>query len=1038
MQLKSCSIDIKADIFTATTFIEMEFYNPNKKEIEGLHQFMLNPEQVITAFQLDLNGKYRDGSIEEKWKATNTYNAIVGKRIDPALLTMDYAGHYNLRIYPIPAKSSRKVTMTIQQLLAPGKQKLSYSLPLNIRDTVSNFLLSIAVTANGMPTSSMGLIADNSFISNQNQHSLSWQTENIALNKALTFSIPLTAKQSLCTKKENDKTYFALLLQPSVAVDYAIHPKQVTVFWDASVSSNERNRNKEINFLKQFISNHKVEQLTIIPFNHKILDTAIFNTNNNAGKEWRQYLQNLSYDGATQLGLLDMTSLKADMFLLFSDGNNTYGNARPKTGNSLVSCIYTSANANLAALQQITGANGGKSIDLNKISMTGAISSCSRATNWLMDITSSSSKVTIAQSLPLKPTASLLVNGTLAQSSDTIYFHYGNNGSINFTEKILLRDLENCPSSPIDRLSMLNNFDKLIRSYSWSDIIDYGLKEKVVTPYTAYIVLERVEDYIKYNITPPKELEAECERMNYVKRDTRFERRKIEKMSDYDILNKVVNAYNERIKKWDEKENPIYLERDVFDKYNLKIQIPEPSSTDAPSGVLEGKVAGLTASQALNEVVVTGYGLSLKKNVTGAVSYIQRQDIFSSATSVEQALQGRVAGVQVTSSGTPGNTGTISIRGAATLSGNRQPLMVVDGVPISGNINDAVNVADIEYISILKDASAASIYGRRAANGAIIIVTKKGRRYYGNSYNTKLYKLEDMEDVEYMQEIKSVPVGNKEFIYEQLKNDYGNEPGFYLDMAQHFFTCGFKEKALNILMNAAEATNGSKSSLIAIAYMLESYGMFEQAISIYKQLAVDDPLNLVNSRNLAWAYYQSGMFQQAVDNMYAAIKKNTEQQEYVNVHIKSLLLYEMNALISMHKKELDISTIPALLIKSLPVDMRIIIDCNNGSLGNVTISEPGGHACSYMNPSSKNGGLMDQYSYWNYNGLAEYSIKKAVKGKFRIIVNHYSYYTYSRKTPSIIRIRKFKNFGQENQSIETENVMMDNQYGEIEIGEMKW
>ncbi|MBL7721974.1 MAG: hypothetical protein JNK98_08275, partial [Chitinophagaceae bacterium] len=115
MKLNHLSIKVNADAFTATTFIEMEFCNPNDKEIEGLYHFQLEPGQAITAFQLELNGKYRDGSIEEKWKARNAYNTIVGKRIDPALLQMDYTNHYRLNIYPIPAKGCRRVTMTIQQ-----------------------------------------------------------------------------------------------------------------------------------------------------------------------------------------------------------------------------------------------------------------------------------------------------------------------------------------------------------------------------------------------------------------------------------------------------------------------------------------------------------------------------------------------------------------------------------------------------------------------------------------------------------------------------------------------------------------------------------------------------------------------------------------------------------------------------------------------------------------------------------------------------------------------------------------------------------
>src|SRR5215203_5344876 len=117
MELQKCSISIKADLFTATTFIEMEFYNPNGQEIEGLYQFQLQPGQAITAFQLDLFGKFRDGTIEEKWKARNAYNTIVGKRVDPALLQMDGYNSYSLRIYPIAPKSTRRITMTIQQLL---------------------------------------------------------------------------------------------------------------------------------------------------------------------------------------------------------------------------------------------------------------------------------------------------------------------------------------------------------------------------------------------------------------------------------------------------------------------------------------------------------------------------------------------------------------------------------------------------------------------------------------------------------------------------------------------------------------------------------------------------------------------------------------------------------------------------------------------------------------------------------------------------------------------------------------------------------
>ena len=147
MQVKKMDIRIKADAFTATTFIEMEFYNPTNTDMEGLYSFELAPGQAITAFQLDLFGKFRDGSIEEKWKARNAYNTIVGKRVDPALLQMDYYNHYSLRIYPVPAMGSRRITMTIQQLLVVENGTAVYKLPLMVTDLIEQLHVNISVAA---------------------------------------------------------------------------------------------------------------------------------------------------------------------------------------------------------------------------------------------------------------------------------------------------------------------------------------------------------------------------------------------------------------------------------------------------------------------------------------------------------------------------------------------------------------------------------------------------------------------------------------------------------------------------------------------------------------------------------------------------------------------------------------------------------------------------------------------------------------------------------------------------------------------------
>jgi TonB-linked SusC/RagA family outer membrane protein len=132
----------------------------------------------------------------------------------------------------------------------------------------------------------------------------------------------------------------------------------------------------------------------------------------------------------------------------------------------------------------------------------------------------------------------------------------------------------------------------------------------------------------------------------------------------------------------------------------------------------------------LGEVVVVGYGTQKKTSVTGAISSVSSKELSAQpVVNVGQALQGRVAGVTVVNNGAPGAAPIVRIRGVGTVN-NANPLYVIDGFP-TGDLN-SINPKDIESLEVLKDASAAAIYGSRAANGVILITTKKG------SNNTKL------------------------------------------------------------------------------------------------------------------------------------------------------------------------------------------------------------------------------------------------------------------------------------------------------------
>ena len=174
----------------------------------------------------------------------------------------------------------------------------------------------------------------------------------------------------------------------------------------------------------------------------------------------------------------------------------------------------------------------------------------------------------------------------------------------------------------------------------------------------------------------------------------------------------------------------------------------EEQSVPLQSGKENYHIVLQASSHTLGDVVVTGYQELERRKLTASIAKVDVTDaMVGAAKSIDQALAGQIAGVSVTTtSGAPGAPARIRIRGTASLNGTQDPLWVLDGIPLEGTDipdldsdtdNDIVNIGqssiagispyDIESITILKDAAATAIYGARAANGVIVITTKRGR-----------------------------------------------------------------------------------------------------------------------------------------------------------------------------------------------------------------------------------------------------------------------------------------------------------------------
>lgn len=166
----------------------------------------------------------------------------------------------------------------------------------------------------------------------------------------------------------------------------------------------------------------------------------------------------------------------------------------------------------------------------------------------------------------------------------------------------------------------------------------------------------------------------------------------------------------------------------VLSYHYIGYQIAEFTVPDGAKNVTHN-VELQTEAQALDDVVVIAYGVRKKGTIAGSVSTVKAEKIESTPTAAfDQALQGQVPGLTVlSSSGEPSVAATLSIRGTNSINSGTSPLFILDGIPISSADFNAINPADIESISVLKDASSTSIYGARAANGVVVITTKRGQ-----------------------------------------------------------------------------------------------------------------------------------------------------------------------------------------------------------------------------------------------------------------------------------------------------------------------
>ena len=523
MQLQDLSVDILVMGQTAVTTMEMTFYNPNSRVMEGEFEFPLSNGQEVSRFALDINGKLREGVVVDKALGRKAFEDIARRNVDPGLLEKTEGNNFRARVYPMPAKGVRRILIAFEQELSQKNGQDFYFLPIANAVKLKKFKIHTEVVSRFVKADIQNSLQLD-FTQSRNSYISEIEQSNYTLDKNIGLTFTKIDKPQLITATNGNESYLygnVALEKQSLREKEA--PKSIGILWDSSLSNEKRDFAKEYALLDAYFKEIKKTKVTLTTFHIRATKPVTFEVKDGNWQELREYLEKQVYDGATD-GNAMVFPKGADQYLLFSDGIFNFG-AKEFDLPSLVKSLQAPVNvisslqvANWDKLQYLAGATGGSLINLTTQALPEALKALRYQSFQLLGYKVKSGNVTA-----LYPQKGALVGenftfaGQLSSEEATVVVSLGYPGKV-IVEKELTFTKDNTAGAGefalLRRIWAEKKIAQLQREGALAKDIDaVGRQYGIVTEGNSLIVLETVADYVRYQITPPKELQREYERL---------------------------------------------------------------------------------------------------------------------------------------------------------------------------------------------------------------------------------------------------------------------------------------------------------------------------------------------------------------------------------------------------------------------------------------------------------------------------------------------------------------------------------------------
>jgi len=543
VRIESVKVRAEIDGSLAHTEVEMVFRNPNGRILEGELQFPLLAGQSIAGFAMDVNGRLRDAVPVEKARGQAVFEEVIRGRIDPGLLEVTQGNNFKLRVYPIPANGTKQVVIRFTEVLRERNERLVYRLPLQYADRVEGFQLDLRVAgASQTPIAKSGALGPLELVSQGSYYVAQVARAQFAGRGLLEVDIPRARESQVYTQTIDGRTYFFAEIPVSARISTRRPPSSVAILWDSSGSGASRDHDREFKLLDAYFRRMGSGEVRLVRLRDDAEATQRFRIVDGDWRVLRAALAATPYDGATQLGAF-VPEEGVDEYLLFSDGLSNFGGKPFAQTRVPVHAISAATRADPAWLRQVAHRSGGQFVDLTAEDATTAMRRIAADSTRVSAIVGDGASALVLAS-PYPDEGRLRIAGELKQPTAVLTLNLRHPGGRETSAQVPLAARAIASRFAAGQWAGLRIAElEAAHDLNRAEIRRLGSAFGLVTRETSLIVLDRIEDYVRYEIVPPQELLAEYERL----RKTLLARRETERSRH---LAEVIRRFEEKAAWW--------------------------------------------------------------------------------------------------------------------------------------------------------------------------------------------------------------------------------------------------------------------------------------------------------------------------------------------------------------------------------------------------------------------------------------------------------------------------------------------------------